>query len=144
MHSYVFVTVTGGQRAWVVGSTGFGAGGEASACHLGSKLYSRFVGPCLPTWRSKRRGRNHARRTFQGGQSPAPEEIRLYTPFNNRECLHCHAGMRAYLEEPKHTKQASLMAKLNSNQVSCMTSGCHDIVHNVATLKDATFWHEAK
>ena len=76
------------------------------------------------------------------GTPPAPANIKLYTPFNNRECLHCHSGMRAFLEESKHNKQPELMAKLNSNQVSCMSSGCHDIVHNVG--KDATFWRGGK
>jgi hypothetical protein len=27
-----------------------------------------------------------------------------------------------------------------SNQLSCMSSGCHDITHDVGTLHDATFW----
>jgi cytochrome c-type protein NapC len=78
------------------------------------------------------------------GKPPAPADIKLYSPFNNRECLHCHAGMRAFLEEPKHIRQPGLMSKLASNQVSCMTSGCHDIVHNVGTIKDAAFWSGAK
>jgi cytochrome c-type protein NapC len=78
------------------------------------------------------------------GKPPLPADIKLYTPFNNRECLHCHAGMRVFLEQARHTKQPDLMAKLNSNQVSCMKSGCHDIVHEVATLKDASFWNGGK
>lgn len=78
------------------------------------------------------------------GKPPAPAEIKLYTPFNNRECLHCHAGMRVYMDEPKHNKPPEMMAKLNSNQMSCMNSKCHDTVHDVATIKDATFWNGGK
>ena len=37
-----------------------------------------------------------------------------------------------------------MMAKLNSNQISCMNSGCHNIVHDVSTLNNATFWNGAK
>jgi len=32
------------------------------------------------------------------------------------------------------------MGKIMSNQVSCVSSGCHDVVHEVDSLKDATFW----
>jgi len=36
-----------------------------------------------------------------------------------------------------------MMRQIVSNQISCMTSKCHDTVHDVATLKDATFWKES-
>jgi hypothetical protein len=29
---------------------------------------------------------------------PAPGNIKLYQPFNNRECLHCHLGARSFEE----------------------------------------------
>lgn len=74
------------------------------------------------------------------GKPPAPKDIKLYTPFNNRECLHCHAGMRVFEDEPKHTKTPEMMQQIMSNQLSCMTSRCHSIVHDVDTLKDVTFW----
>jgi nitrate/TMAO reductase-like tetraheme cytochrome c subunit len=74
---------------------------------------------------------------------PAPAEIKLYTPFNNRECLHCHLGMRVFEEQPKHNKTPEMMRQIVSNQISCMTSKCHDTVHDVGTLKDATFWKGA-
>ena len=73
------------------------------------------------------------------GKIPKPEEIKLYTPYNNRECLHCHAGARAYEEASSHLKTPDMFALADSTQRSCMSSGCHDIVHNVGDLGDATF-----
>jgi cytochrome c-type protein NapC len=108
------------------------------ACYTCHTDYTMFG-----TVHAKMRGLRHLYVQYLG-KPPTPAEIKLYTAFNNRECLHCHAGMRVYLEEPKHRKQADLLAKLSSNQVSCMSSGCHDIVHNVDTLKDASFWSGAK
>jgi len=108
------------------------------ACYTCHTDYTMF-GPID----SKLRGLRHLYVQYLG-KPPAPEAIQLYTPFNNRECLYCHADMRVFLEASKHTKQPDLLAKLRSNQVSCMTSGCHDTIHNVAALKDATFWKGGK
>jgi nitrate/TMAO reductase-like tetraheme cytochrome c subunit len=66
--------------------------------------------------------------------------IKLYTAYNNRECLHCHAGMRKYEEASSHHKNPEMLAQAAANQLSCISSGCHDTVHDVANLKDATFW----
>jgi len=75
---------------------------------------------------------------------PRPEDIKLYQPYNNRECLHCHLGARRYEEASEHHKRPDVLAKAMSGQLSCMSSNCHDIVHDVGTLKDATFWKEAR
>jgi hypothetical protein len=32
------------------------------------------------------------------------------------------------------------MADLKDNKLSCVSSGCHDTVHNVATLGQQKFW----
>jgi hypothetical protein len=34
----------------------------------------------------------------------------------------------------------AIMDTLKSNQLSCVSSGCHDTVHNVATLSQMKFW----
>jgi len=78
------------------------------------------------------------------GKVPKPEDIKLYTPYNNRECLHCHGGARAYEQASSHHKSPDMLARAASNQLSCVSSNCHDIVHDVGTLKDATFWKEAR
>jgi len=104
------------------------------ACYTCHTDYTMF-GPV----HAKLRGLRHIYVQYFG-KPPAPAEIKLYTPFNNRECLHCHAGMRAYEEEPKHNKTPDMMGRLTSNQVSCTTSKCHDTVHDVGTLDTVTFW----
>jgi cytochrome c-type protein NapC len=76
------------------------------------------------------------------GTPPAPEAIRLYEPFNNRECLHCHLGARSFEEGATHTAKPYLLAALKSNAVSCLSSGCHQTVHKVGELNNAKFWKE--
>ena len=49
-------------------------------------------------------------------------------------------GARPFLEVKAHQRQPGEMAKIISNQVSCMSSGCHDVVHDIPGLKSATFW----
>jgi cytochrome c-type protein NapC len=71
---------------------------------------------------------------------PAPENIRLYDPFNNRECLHCHLGARSFEEGAVHTADPGLLPAVKANKTSCLSSGCHEVVHNVGSLKDAKFW----
>src|ERR1035437_7142128 len=57
--------------------------------------------------------------------------IHISSPYNNRECLHCHSGMRVFDESPVH---AAMMDELKSNSISCLSSGCHDVVHNTSGL----------
>jgi cytochrome c-type protein NapC len=64
------------------------------------------------------------------------EPLHLYQPFNNRECLHCHAGARSF-EDDTHT---AMMDQLKSNQLSCISSGCHDTVHNIEALNKFKLW----
>jgi cytochrome c-type protein NapC len=71
---------------------------------------------------------------------PAPEDIRLYEPFHNRECLHCHAGARSFEEGAVHTADPDLLPALRTNKTSCVSSGCHEVVHGIRNLKDAKFW----
>jgi nitrate/TMAO reductase-like tetraheme cytochrome c subunit len=108
------------------------------ACYTCHTDYTMF-GPI----HSKIRGLHHLYVQYFG-KIPKPADIKLYTPYNNRECLHCHAGARAYDEEPKHSKTPDMMSRINSNQMSCIAAKCHDTVHDVATLKDATFWKGEK
>jgi cytochrome c-type protein NapC len=74
---------------------------------------------------------------------PAPENIRLYDPFNNRECLHCHLGARSFEEGAVHNADPALLPAVKANKLSCLSSGCHEVVHNVGSLKDAKFWKGA-
>jgi hypothetical protein len=53
---------------------------------------------------------------------------------------YCHADARSSEEGATHTADAETFAQVKSNQLSCTSSGCHDMVHNVSGLKDAKFW----
>jgi cytochrome c-type protein NapC len=100
-------------------------------CHTDYVLYGGI--------RAKIRGMRHVYIQYLG-HVPAPEKIRLYTAYNNRECLHCHLGARSFEDEPTHT---AMRDDLVSNQMSCLTSGCHDTVHNVQDLAKQKYWKEA-
>ncbi len=90
-------------------------------------------------YKAKWRGVHHVLVQYFGN-IPKPEDIKLYTPFNNRECLHCHAGARSYEEASPHHKNPDMLAQAASNKLSCMSSGCHDIVHDVADIAGAPVW----
>lgn len=64
-----------------------------------------------------------------------PKEIKLYEPFRNRECLHCHGGSRKFEENEVHI---SIRAELESNKTSCLE--CHNTIHNVHELDKAKMW----
>jgi nitrate/TMAO reductase-like tetraheme cytochrome c subunit len=68
---------------------------------------------------------------------PDPASIRIQGGFKNAQCLHCHLGARDFEENPVH---AAMMDTLKSNQTSCLTSGCHDTAHDVASLSHQKFW----
>lgn len=74
---------------------------------------------------------------------PAPENIKLYEPFSNRECLHCHAGSRSFEEGAVHIADPDLLPAVKANRTSCISSGCHAVVHDVATLDKAKLWKGA-
>ena len=76
------------------------------------------------------------------GTPPAPENIKLYKPYNNRERLHCHQGARSFEEGATHTADPATLPAIKSNNLSCLSSGCHDVVHDISHLKEAKFWME--
>lgn len=90
-------------------------------------------------YKAKWRGVHHVLVQYFG-TIPKPQDIKLYTPFNNRECLHCHAGARSYEEASPHQKTPDMLARMGSNQLSCMSSNCHEFVHDVGDIGSATFW----
>jgi cytochrome c-type protein NapC len=75
------------------------------------------------------------------GKPPEPQQIKLYEPYNNRECLHCHAGARSFEEGAVHTADPALLPAIKANKVSCISSGCHEVVHDVASLGRQKVWN---
>jgi len=64
-----------------------------------------------------------------------PTKLALYEPYNNRECLHCHALARSYEETSPHKE---MKQQLSGNKLSCLT--CHNKIHNVSQLDKAKMW----
>ena len=95
-------------------------------CHEDYVLYGGI--------RAKWRGMHHV---YVQYLAKPMQPLHLYVPYNNRECLHCHLGARSFEDSPTHT---ALHDDLVSNQMSCLTSGCHDTVHNIAGLDKVKFW----
>ena len=107
-----------------------------SACYTCHTDYALFG-----TVKAKLRGVRHL--LVQYTSNPQ-QPIHLYTPYPNANCLHCHEGARTFEEGATHTSDPDLMKAIKSNQKSCLSSGCHDVAHNIAGLKDAKFWKEPK
>jgi cytochrome c-type protein NapC len=102
------------------------------ACYTCHTDYSLFGG-----FKSKFRGLHHIYAQYvTGPQQP----LKLYHPYNNRECLHCHEGSRSFEQGAVHTADPQTMADIKSNKISCMTSGCHDTIHNVKQLDQVKYW----
>lgn len=72
-----------------------------------------------------------------------PDTIKLYEPYNNRECLHCHLGSRTFEENDAHAETDTMMAALKANRQSCLESGCHDLVHDVHHVDSLQLWKGA-
>jgi nitrate/TMAO reductase-like tetraheme cytochrome c subunit len=106
------------------------AGEACYACHADYTIF----GP----WRDKLRG---VTRIYMQYVSTPPNPIRIPGGYNNAQCLHCHAGARNFEENAIHT---TIMDTLKSNQLSCITSGCHDTVHNTTELSHVKFWEPAQ
>ncbi|MEO6120316.1 MAG: NapC/NirT family cytochrome c [Terriglobales bacterium] len=56
--------------------------------------------------------------------------LKLYTPYDNANCLHCHAGAKTFEEGAVHNADLETMVQVKQNKLSCTSSGCHDVVHN--------------
>ena len=101
-------------------------------CHTSYTMYGDYA--------AKLRGLRHLYYQYIAG---IPDTIRLYEPYNNRECLHCHDGARSFEQQPIHSSTPGLLDSIKTNKMSCLSGGCHDIAHDVSGLKKASFWKPA-
>jgi len=81
---------------------------------------------------AKIRGLNHVYVYYLKG---VPPKLALYRPYNNRECLHCHAHARSFEEKSPHKEMRD---QLINNEMSCLA--CHSIIHNIEHLDKAKMW----
>ena len=103
------------------------------ACHTTYALYGDI--------KAKIGGLRHIAVNYLGAP---PDTIRLYRPYNNRECLHCHEGARSFESSDAHTETDTTMTAIKANRLSCMSSGCHDLVHDVRNLQQLQMWKGAR
>jgi nitrate/TMAO reductase-like tetraheme cytochrome c subunit len=102
---------------------------RGETCYTCHTTYTMFGGV-----NAKLQGMRHVYIYYLG---TVPEKIELYQPFQNRECLHCHDGMRKFEEQEFHV---DIRAELASNETSCLE--CHSDVHDVQHLGDKKMWTE--
>jgi cytochrome c-type protein NapC len=98
-------------------------------CHTDYSLYGGF--------KSKIRGLHHIYAQYL---STPKQPIKLYHPYNNRECLHCHLGARSFEQGAVHTSDPQIMMDIKSNKLSCTSSGCHENVHSIAQANHLKYW----
>jgi len=98
-------------------------------CHTDYTIFGTFS--------SKLKGLHHIYAQYV---TKPQQPIKLYHPYNNRECLHCHEGSRSFEQGALHTADAQTMADIKSNKLSCLSSGCHDTIHNVKDLDHVKYW----
>jgi cytochrome c-type protein NapC len=104
-------------------------------CHTDYALFGTF--------KVKLAGLRHVY-VYYLGTPPAPQNIQLYRPFPNDNCLHCHLGARSFEEGAVHTADPATLPDIKAGKLSCLSSGCHSVVHDLANLKTAKFWKEPK
>jgi cytochrome c-type protein NapC len=98
-------------------------------CHTDYSIYGGF--------KSKVRGLHHIYAQYL---TTPKQPIKLYSAYNNRECLHCHLGARSFEQGAVHTADSQTMQDIKSNKLSCTSSGCHGNVHNVAQAGGVKYW----
>jgi nitrate/TMAO reductase-like tetraheme cytochrome c subunit len=99
------------------------------SCHTTYTMYGDL--------HAKMRGLRHVWVQYFGH---IPEKVKLYSSYNNRECLHCHSGSRGFEETSAHHEEAASMDRIRKNELSCLASGCHSVTHDVSKLASFKKW----
>ena len=100
-------------------------------CHTTYTLFGDY--------KAKMHGLRHVYVQYLGTM---PKHIALYEPYNNRECLHCHQGARSFEEGAVHNADPATLPAIRSNKLSCVSSGCHETIHDVNNLASQKLWTE--
>jgi cytochrome c-type protein NapC len=106
------------------------------ACYTCHTNYAMFGGV-----RAKLHGLRHVYVQYLG---MVKQPLHLYDAYNNRECLHCHLGARSFEEGAVHNADPDLLPAVKANKISCVSSGCHDTVHNTSQLDKVKIWNGGK
>jgi len=96
-------------------------------CHTDYTIY----GP----WKSRIDGLRYVYMTYFG---TVPTTIHYRGKYSNLQCLYCHSGARDFEE---HLSQMPPIGELTSNRISCLSSGCHDMIHNASEVSHLKMWN---
>jgi cytochrome c-type protein NapC len=109
------------------------------ACYTCHSDYTMFGG-----FRNKIRGLKHVW-IYYLGNAPKPEAITLFNqPFDTHKCLTCHLGARSFEEGPIHNLDPGRLEAIKSTKLSCLSSNCHSVVHNVKDIGTWKYWNPGK
>ena len=106
------------------------------ACYTCHTDYTMFGGT-----KAKMRGLRHVWVWLT--QDPKPP-LHLYSRYTNRNCLHCHLGAKSFEEGAIHNADPETMRQIKADELSCVSSGCHDLNHDTANLKGQKFYYGEK
>lgn len=93
-------------------------------CHTSYTMYGDLE--------AKMRGLKHVWVNYLG---TIPDELELYEPYRNRECLHCHDGARSFEENDIHV---DIRGELETDEISCLE--CHDMIHPTDEICSLPKW----
>jgi cytochrome c-type protein NapC len=94
------------------------------SCHTDYAMWGDF--------KAKLNGLKHVWVHYLG---EVPEQLELYQPYPNYNCLHCHEDARSYVESAPHKDQ---LEALSASERSCLD--CHGQGHALDRLEEAEFW----
>ena len=89
---------------------------QKRACYDCHTSYTLFGGV-----KAKINGLKHVWVNYLG---TIPENLKVYEPYNNRDCLRCHGPAKNFRENEDHEDDLEAM---QSNETSCLE--CHDVMH---------------
>jgi cytochrome c nitrite reductase small subunit len=95
------------QRRWI----------QKDQCYTCHADYD-FLGPMT----AKIKGMRHVMAWYVGYD----ENIQLYEPFPNANCMQCHGDAALFLESPSHDL---MMEEILSGEESCVD--CHEVIHDI-------------
>ena len=95
------------------------------ACHTDYAVFGKID--------AQLRGLKYAYAQYRGEPSP---QIKLYQPFHNRQCLRCHLGANSFEEGAAHLRDPQMLPMMKAGQLSCSSTGCHDVGHHLELIKD--------
>ena len=102
------------QSRWI-------ANDQCFTCHSDYGLFGNM--------KAKMTGIRHVWAYYTGYETP----IKLYTTYNNKICLRCHAPTLAFQEEDTHIEYAE---DILSSKTSCIGLDCHVRPHPVEAWKE--------